>query len=137
MRAAGATVGPMRSSTAERVVRLPHLATIDRLPTEVRTCGLVVARTGESGGADVVGTLRAHVAGVTWRYGRRSGTGRYEVTRASDGACTLAVVLDGLATASAHAVVEAARRAVLAAAPQAPVVVAGSATVARPTARPA
>jgi hypothetical protein len=102
----------MRSTHFEVLVRLPLLATIDRLPSAVTADGVSVTLTGAVSAADVVGSLRAHVAGAEWRRGRRRGTARYEVTRTHSDRCALTLVADGLPMATVQRLADAARAAI-------------------------
>ena len=103
----------MGSAVAEVLVGLPHLVAIDRLPASVTADGVTVELTGDQGGADVVGTLRAHVRGARWHQGRRSGGAHYEVLRTHVDRCAVTLVLDGVDLATAYHLALAARRHVL------------------------
>jgi hypothetical protein len=103
----------MRSTLAEVHVWLPHLVAIDRLPASVTADGVTVELTGERSGANVVGTLRAHVRGARWRRGRHGGTARYEVVRTHVDRCAVTLVLDGLDLATAYHLALEARRVML------------------------
>ena len=123
----------MQRALAEVLVGLPHLVAIDRLPASLTADGVTVELTGEHGGADVVGSLRATVQGARWHAGRRSGTARYEVLRTHVDRCSLTLVLEGLDLATAYHLALAARRSMIDSAPAS----AATAIPGIPAARPA
>ena len=100
----------MQRALAEVLVGLPHLVAIDRLPSTLTADGVTVELTGEHGGHDVVGSLRATVRGARWRAGRRTGSARYEVMRTHVDRCSLTLVVDGLDLATTYHLALAARQ---------------------------
>lgn len=130
----------MRSSHFEVLVPLPHLVAIDRLPAAVTSGGVTLTTTGGAGGADVVGTLRAHVAEATWHWGRRTGPAQIEIVRTHVDRCAITVGLHGLPIGTAAAIAGELRRMLVAAAADrqpARLAAAGAAEATRSEARPA
>ena len=123
----------MQRALAEVLVGLPHLVAVDRLPESVTADGVTVELTGEHGGIDVVGSLRATVRGARWRHGRRTGAARYEILSTHEDRCSLTIVLDGVDLATAYHLALAARRLVV----DAPSTMVTTATPDMPAARPA
>jgi hypothetical protein len=96
----------MPTTHFEVFVPLPHLVAIDRLPASLTAGGVTVTTSGAVTGADVVGSLRAHVAEASWRAGRRHGPARIEVVRTHVDRCAVVVVLEGLPMVSAVALAD-------------------------------
>ena len=127
----------MQRALAEVLVGLPHLVVVDRLPAVVTADGVTVELTDERGGHDVVGSLRATVAGARWRAGRRSGAAHYEVMRTHADRCSLTLVLDGVDLATAYHLALATRRLLVDAAPAAATPTTAGTVAARPATLPA
>lgn len=122
---------------AEVFVGVPHLVAVDRLPGALSAGAVTVELSGAAGAADVVGSLRAHVAPARWRAGRRRGDASYEVLRTHDDRCAVTVVLDGLDCEAARAVATALRAALVAAPAPATGEVVASPVAPEPVRRPA
>lgn len=88
-------------------VSLPLLRAIQRLPDVTTVKGVTLSVTGESTSAPIVSDLASFRAAVRWEHGRRSGSGRIDLSSASSWRTDMTLRLDGIGSdARADAVTE-------------------------------
>jgi hypothetical protein len=88
-------------------VSLPLLRAIQRLPDATTVNGVTLRLTGEATSAPIVNDLVSFRAAVRWEQGRRSDSGRIDLSSASSWRTDMTLRLDGMGTdAHADAVVE-------------------------------
>jgi hypothetical protein len=88
-------------------VSLPLLRAIQRLPEVTTVDGVTLHLTGEATSAVIVNDLTSFRAAVRWQHGRRSGSGRIELSSASSWRTDLTLRLDGVgANARGDAIAE-------------------------------